>query len=194
VCRTAAADVQVSNAELGFSFTLPDGFESRPLEAEILDGQPNTVAAYMQTGTKGELGTFVFVQRIPGLFSQEAIPATVTTKDGRVLQMTKQPWKSFQIGVARVPETVKGIECVNLNAQIPLSPKAIQITFFSTADHEAELRTLIATVLPTLDGNTNWLTDKEREGKLAEEIGKITGYVIVGALVVYFVRKQLNAR
>jgi hypothetical protein len=84
------------------------------------------------------------------------------------------------VWAARAPEEVNGVPTVTLNAQVPLKPEAIQVGVVGPAAQEEELRGTLRSVLASLDGETNWLTRRERAERFGQAAAQLTGVVGVG--------------
>jgi hypothetical protein len=74
---------------------------------------------------------------------------------GRLFTM---PWQGFEVDGFEVPGLVGQTQTVTYNVQIPLKRAAIQIKPFGAADREAELKSLLTTILAGLKGESNWFT------------------------------------
>ena len=94
-------------------------------------------------------------------------------------------WKSFDVhvivGVARQRDETVLVQV----AQVPLKRQAIQLTIVGPEARRAELTALLQTLLASLDGESNWLTNSERVYKAGEAAG---GLVAVAVVVLLFWR------
>jgi hypothetical protein len=153
VTPAAALAVQVTHPTLGFSLTIPEGFEPSP---EVAASNPDFVYAFRKEGdAEGDdpVGTVIIVERMRGTIGRERLdPARV--KGRRVLAFK---WKGFEIDGVEVPESADGIDFVNYNVQVPLKPEAIQLRVAGQRGRARELRALADGLLVSLDGQTNWL-------------------------------------
>jgi len=70
-------------------------------------------------------------------------------------------------------------------AQVPLKGEAIQVGVAVPLGKEDLADALLSELLAGLDGSSNWLTDEEREDRLARNLGRLTAWAV--ALVVIFV-------
>ena len=73
---------------------------------------------------------------------------------------------------------------------MPLAKEAIQITLAGPAGDEARLVADLQTVLGSLEGKSNWLTDADRSERLGRVAGSVIGVALGVALVVYLLRRR----
>jgi hypothetical protein len=175
----------VSHPQLGFRLTVPDGFKPAP---ERIQGK--VLYAYQREAAAGQpVGTFLLVSRLGGVLGREKItPQQIAAANPRVTVIDDK-WKGFDVQVFRVPEEADGVQMLTFNAQVPLKPEAVQVTVIGEAAREAELRGVLRSALDGLDGETNWLTDKQRMDSLTDGMAQLIvtiGVVIfvVGSVVV----------
>ena len=166
--------VQVTNAELGYRFTPPAGFTPFP-EGQT---QKDIVGCWSEeTATSTHGAIILCVQRLHGVLPREAmrqgdLPATT--------QLVTFKWKGFAVQGLHTLASQNGERVFVLAAQVPLRREAVQVFFGGPVDQEARGRTLMASTLGTLEGETNWLTSTER----AERLGSIAGWWIGIAVAV----------
>ena len=96
-----------------------------------------------------------------------------------------------------VPEQVGEVKTITLNVQIPLKKCGIQIKLFSAADRESELRSILATVLNNLRGETNWTTGNVALRRLtaSDNYGAIllalaVGFILVGLIALLIISRK----
>jgi hypothetical protein len=163
---TARAEV-IRDEALGFTLTVPEGFVDYPPGRE----QQGTPYAYV----KGQPGTTDFtiigVKPMGGTIGREPLPASeLPQADGIKFDLRREKWKSFDIEVlVGVAQQEPGIAV--LVAQVPLKRQAIQLAVTSPLARQAELLPLLRSLLASLDGPSNWLTDRERSLRAGKAIG-----------------------
>lgn len=156
VCSHAAATVgfaeQIHDAGLGFSLTIPDQFQR---DAQLVAANPDFVHGFRRPGTSG-VDTMVIVERMRGTIGRERLDPSKAPPGfkGRVLTVY---WQGFELDALEVPEQVDGTSVVNYNVQVPLKPEAIQIRVVGAPDDAPQMRALLAGILGSLNGESNWL-------------------------------------
>ncbi|HTU88848.1 MAG TPA: hypothetical protein VMF69_02015 [Gemmataceae bacterium] len=178
----------VSNRQLGFRLTVPDGFVEDP---EMVQGK--VVCAFQRAPTANQkMATFIVVTRLGGVLGREKLDPKEFAPLFPHVTIVTEKWREFDIEVFRVPEA---FDLVTFNAQVPLKPEAVQIGVTGEAARENELRGELRYVLGSLEGSTNWLNTNQRVSKLVEAIavlaGPFGGLLVVIALVV---RRVLRKR
>lgn len=174
---------QVKNAELGYTLTLPEGFQDYPPALS----QKDVVAAWTETTPVSEHGGIIlFVQRLHGVLPRERLrqeDAPATT------QVVTFNWKGFPIDGLSTRTSKDGIPVFVLASQIPLRGEAVQLVVSGPGDQEARGHEIMTSMLTTLQGETNWLTSEQRAGRL----GTAAGWWIaigVGLILVLWWRKR----
>jgi hypothetical protein len=181
--RRAAAGPTVDAAKLGFTFTLPDGFENPDANA---GGAPAGMA--FKRGQPG-VGSFAVLEIVPmaGTIGPEKLNrkgveesarsalrvgnATATDFDYRTMR-----WKTFDLELV-VAHVEKGnLRLVTLTTQVPLARRAVQVNLLGLAADEARLLGEFQSILGSLDGQSSWLSDAER----SERLGRLVGFLVVG--------------
>jgi len=76
--------------------------------------------------------------------------------------------------------TVDGKKVISRSVQIPLKPEAIQLVVMGTEDQQALAVQVSETILRSVDGKSNWLSDEER----SESLGQIVGLGVGGAIAI----------
>ncbi|HEX7941468.1 MAG TPA: hypothetical protein VF488_06660 [Gemmatimonadaceae bacterium] len=194
----AAAPVgTIRDAEHGFSFTVPDGFTDYP------QGRgPDTTYVFARGNADEPSFTQLKIQQMHGVLGRESLDrekAERGWRDGlraKGIELTdfdlrKLIWKSFDVEV--FVSHVAGIDKkLILVTQVPLKPEAIQIALAGPSSDEARLTAELQAVLASLDGPTNWKTNKERIQALAEAIGLVVG-LLVGIWWLRLRRKRTTA-
>jgi len=189
-CLLAAAPAvgqsQVTNAELGYRFTPPDGFTNFPEGRS----QKDVIDCWTEAAPTSSDGPIVLcVQRLHGKLPREAmrqedVPATA--------QIVTFKWKTFDISGIRTLASQAGKQVFVLVAQVPLTPEAVQLFAGGPADQEARGQEILASTLATLEGETNWLTAAERSERLGRVVGLAIG-IALAAIAVGIWRKRRRA-
>jgi hypothetical protein len=184
------ASETVANQALGFRLSVPDGFVQDPTKV-----QGDIVVAFMRPAGPGDkANSAVMVSRMRGVIGRDKIdPKMLATKAPKVTVVTEK-WKDFEIEVTRVPEEFGAVKVVTFNAQVPLKPEAIQISVVGETARENELRSVLRTVLATLDGQTTWLTTDERINRGATGIAKMAITIAVLLFLGGLVWRALRGR
>ena len=177
---------QATNAELGYRFTLPEGFSPFP-EGQT---QKDVVGCWSEdTPTSARGAIILCVQRLHGVLPREAmrredLPAAT--------QLVDFKWKGFDVQGLHTSASQNGEPVFVLVAQVPLRREAVQVFFGGPADQEARGKTLMEATLATLEGETNWLMSSER----AERLGNAAGWwigIAVAVVAVLVWRKRRRA-
>jgi hypothetical protein len=143
--------LRVQDAELGYSFDLPAGFQAlsdaqRPKEFR---------AAYIKRASDGT-SSIVLVKALGGLISPFKRMTAQSLPPEKHLTLAPFTWRGMAVDGVRLPEkTVQG-EFITFNVQIPIQKQAIQIGFGGAASQEAQSHALAEQVLATLDAPVNW--------------------------------------
>jgi hypothetical protein len=171
----AVGSSQVRNAELGYTLTLPAGFQEYPegrSQKAVVDCWTET------TPVSAHGGIILFVQRMHGVLPrermrQEDLPATT--------HLVTLKWKGFDIDGLSTRTSKDNVPVFVLASQVPLRREAVQLVVSGPADQEARAQEMMTAMLATLDGETNWLTPAERAARLGRIAG---GWIAIGLAVV----------
>lgn len=179
----------ITNPELGFRLSVPDGFVQAPGKVE-----GKVVVAFQRLPAANEkFPTFIVVSRLGGVIGREKIDPKEFAGPNSQVTIMDEKWKSFDIEVFGVPEQLNNLNVVTFNAQVPLKPEAIQIGVMGEAGKENELRKVLRSILANLDGETNWLTNRQRAKGITEGIMSITITIAVVVVVWRAVRKRKSS-
>lgn len=177
-CSTSLLGLDYASQELGFKARLPDRLDdlSKVMRIETL------VSIGKLNESKTGVDKLISIQDLGGAIGREDL----SKRAGKPVTATleKAPWKSFQVDVFRIVETVGTASLVTFNAQVPLKPHAIQLTVCGPAKDETELRKEMQTILASIEGPSNWLTSEERIARGASGLGRL---IVVGSLLVIVV-------
>lgn len=168
----------VSNQQLGFRLTVPDGFVQDPGRVK-----GNVVCAFQRQPAAGQkMSTFILVTRLGGVLGRKKIDSKEVATRKPQITITTEKWKEFEIEVFRVLERAGDLQLITFNAQVPLKPEAVQIAVIGEAAREIELQSTLRSVLGSLEGSTNWLNTDQRVSKFTEGITRLA--ITVGVLVI----------
>ena len=179
ILPTVALLLQVaSNAQLGYRFPVPQGFE--PFAAGR--SQPDVLDCWTDPA-----GLVLCVQRMHGALGQEHLRASDLPRGTRLSTMQ---WKGFDIDVIRTDTVESGSPVVIYAVQVPLRPEAIQLVLAGPSAQTGGADGILTAILGGLEGQTNWLTSSDR----ARRIGTIVGWIVGIAIGVLIVRMVLTRR
>jgi len=165
---------QVTNAELGYKLTLPEGFTDFPAGRS----QKDVVDCWTEATPLSANGAIVLcVQRMRGTLPREGMRQQDVPAPTEVVTFK---WKGFDINGLRTLTSQDGKRVFVLVAQVPLRREAVQLFAGGPADQAARGQAVMTATLATLEGETNWLSSTERAGRL----GTIAGWWIGIAVAV----------
>jgi hypothetical protein len=200
--NTATAADTISDASLGFSFFLPDGFVEIP--GGTRDQKLHRVFMRFQTEKSGM--AFLAVVSIGGTISPGKLDRKIVEQAARdsvrgsPIEMTKfeyRPvnWKGLDLEV--LVAHAKGDEQTFriLSAQVPLAKEAIVLSLGGPSEDETRLLAEFAMLLGSVEGKSNWLTVEEHSESGARLIGRIVGALVGPAVVIFLVlRRRYRAK
>lgn len=200
LARLAAAGTSIDASKLGFTFTLPDGFESpagagasAPAGMAFKRGQPGgeSFAILEIVPMGGTIGPGRLNRKIveeSARASLRAAGATATDFDYRTTR-----WKTFDLELV-VGHVSKGNQrLVTLTTQVPLARQAVHVNLLGPAADEARLLGELQSILGSLDGQSSWLSDAERSERLGRMVGFLVGGLIVVIAAVMVLRRRKRA-
>jgi len=171
--------VTVGDPGLGFRFEVPDNFS--PLPKDTLKG--DVVCAY---GTEERM--MFYVERLRGLLPRPIPDVPMTAYE--------EHWGDFALPVTSAPlkledpNTGDDIGCVALTVMVPLAPEAILIKVIGEPSREDEMRQVLRGALASLEGESNWLTDRERRDRITVPIM----WTLVAAIVLFVIWRSKRSR
>jgi hypothetical protein len=185
----------VAHPQLGLQLSAPDGFTQDPARV-----QGSVVYAFQRPPEDEQgVGVFIVVSRLGGVLSREKLdPKALASKMPQVMLATEK-WKDFDIEVFRVAEQAEEIQLLTFNAQVPLKPEAVQVAIIGEASRESELRSILRSVLDSLDGQTNWLNTEQlnteqRVGKIIEGLTRLAITAVVLVLLARVAWRAIRGR
>jgi len=141
---------RVQDSTIGFSFDLPEGYESFAASAK----PPGYSHAFVRQ-VPNQPNRFLLVKPLGGTSGRERLNPQMLPSGGS-LSLTSFDWRGLQVDGIRVPEKSGETAFITFNVQIPLRTQAIQLGIGGPAEQESELRALVEQTLSTLEGETNW--------------------------------------
>ena len=191
---------EVRDAARGFSFTVPDGYEAASAPGALYAYARGTVgegsfAMLTVSGLGGTLGADSKLNPaiVEAAAKESAAASGVSVSDFRY---AKTKWGEHELDEVFSRASGNGLEAVSLTVQVPLKREAIQLVMIGSAGDEAQLRGEFRAVLASLEGESSWLTEAERDRKLGEGVGRLVGFSlpVLGVAVWALVRLVLKRR
>lgn len=167
-----------ASTELGYRFTLPDGFVPLPAaraQADVVD-----------CWTEGSGGLLLCVQRLHGTLGREGMRQADLPGPAQLVHFK---WRGFDLDGVRTDTAESGNPIVIFAAQVPLRREAIQLIVSGPRDQAARVEAVLTATLTSLEGETNWLTPEQRSGRMGNIVG-----VAIGLGLVLIVARMLRAR
>jgi hypothetical protein len=190
VSGSARAEV-IRDEKLNFTLTLPDGFVDFPPGKE----EPGTVYSYLQ-GTPGtDDFAIVTIKPMGGTIGREALQHKDLPKiEGVKFDLRREKWKTFDIDVMVGTARQEGIGVYVAVAQVPLKKEAIQVVVAGPETRREVVLATLRTLLGSLDGPSNWLTDAERSTRLGKLAGGIVVALAFAGWLIWLSLKKPRAR
>jgi hypothetical protein len=175
------------NSDLGYRFTLPDGFvgfrEGRTLK-DIVDCWTE-VMPYSQNGA-----LVLCVQRMHGRLARGPMKPGEVPPAARLMSFK---WKGFDLNGFRADTAQGGMPVVILAVQVPLRGEAVQLILAGPRDQGQRAEAIMASTIASLEGETNWLTSTERAGRYGNIVGWVVG-IAVGVLLIRIWQARRRSR
>jgi len=162
-----------TNQQFGFTAALPDGFSDISSQTKV----KSLVAQGKFDSSKNGHVEIIVLQDLGAALDREDF--SKKTDQPNNVTAEKATWKSFNINVVRVVENADSVPFVTFNAQVPLKPHAIQLTVTGPAFDESKLRADMRTIVASIDGPTNWLTDEQSWHPGTNWIAVVVGLLIM---------------
>jgi hypothetical protein len=182
-----------------FSFSLPNGFQDFP------QGHGPKVLYSFARGTPGDASFAVLrIEGLGGTIGREELNLASVEKSARCsvagtgvqvngLQYRKTRWKTFELDLIVTRLVGAEQELLTLGTQVPLVKEAVEISILGPAKDEQRLVAELQSILGSLDGRTNWLTDAERSESLGRLAGMAVGIVGAGVALLLWRRRRGSA-
>ena len=176
-----------ANADLGYRFTLPDGFEPFPEGRS----QQDVVDCWTEIAAASPNGALVLcVQRMRATLTRDRLKPEDTPAS---MQLRTFKWKGFDLDGIRSDTTQGGTQVVILATQVPLRREAIQLILAGPRDQAERVGAIMASTLGSLEGETNWLSSEERAGRFGNIVGWVGG-IAVGVILIRMWRSRQASR
>ena len=180
---------RIKNREFGFSFVLPEGFrELRDEEMPAIGRGSEALHTFiLDDPIPGKAPLLLRIETMGGMIGRERINPEQVPEDmlppGAKVHRETRKWKEFEVDAfcTRIP--LKDTAMLSIAIQVPLKPCAIQVIGCAEDGRSQEANDHLASVLGSLEGPTNWLTQRQRVKSILTGIAKLVG----GALVLLFV-------
>jgi len=181
ISATARAEV-IRDDKLNFTLTLPEGFKDFP-EAKEAQG----LAYSFIQGTPGTQDfTIVGVKPMGGIIGREALQKKdLPHFDGVTFDLRREKWKSFDIDVMVGTARQEDLGVFVTVAQVPLKKEAIQVTVAGPEARKTQVLAMLRTLLASLDGPSNWLSDAERSMRLGKIAGGLLGALAIAGVTIW---------
>jgi hypothetical protein len=189
-----AGKVSVEDAVHHFSLTVPDDYKQQTPGPKILRqwqrGVPGD-AAYVQLQLVA-LGGTLGREPLNREKLEEAAGLTALAENAVIgdFQYEKIRWRDFYLEMVITHTKKNGVKVVTFGVQVPLSGEAVQLMGVALARDEAQLRSEFASIVESIEGQTNWLTDSERAKRLGPAIGAGVGMIVLLGLLFRFRRRR----
>ena len=158
----AAQPLVVENAEPYYRFELPLGFQTCPVSEGLAESRAKSGYVLKQDGKKP---VYVFVQHLGQTMPQNVVhdgkfPADIAQFHPSVF---REKWKGFDLFCVRYLAEDADKSTICLSVFVPLKAEAIRLDFQAPSDQEHDLDIAMKQIIPTLEGESNWLTAKPEE-------------------------------
>lgn len=150
VVRQAGAR-RIEVPETSASFDLPGGYVDIPAGTRL----PNAAKQGFIRPMTGEPSRMLLVAVLGGTLNRQHLRAE-DLPPGAGRSLGRFSWRGIEIDGVRLLEQSEAGPYVTWHVQIPLRPKALQLSFSGAAAQEAEIRKTADTVLASLDGPSTW--------------------------------------
>ena len=190
--------VRVDHPDGSFQLVTPPGYER-------IDPAGKQTYAFRQAVDRQKGGAKVLsLEVLDGLLGR-SIPENLrktaagmrsSLPDGAQIRTLKERWRGLEIDVFEARYALQGVEVVTYSVDLPLVPRALQIILAAPAAEDAGLRLDLRSVLSTVRGKTNWLTESQRWMALGSGIPTLLAWVLVAVYafghVIFFRNRPLR--
>ncbi len=188
VLSSAASAEVVHDDKLGVSFTVPAGFKDFPAAKAA-----STPYSYVHGDSGAPDYMIIAIEDMQGTIGRDHLTLADLPKDTAVAyELRHEMWKGYDIDVVVGHGSQGEGDITVLVAQVPLTPSAIRVKIMGATDHVVHLNPLMTSLLASIDGKRNWLTDSVRSMRLGFLVGVPSGPVI-GVCLAIWLRKRRKA-
>ena len=152
--------IPITHSDPKFRMTVPAGYKPaaiKPPDANYafqrLDGQVLAITVSILDG------------RIdPEELKESDVSAAALKRlpPGAQLRLSRESWGDHQLQIIETSFTMQGVEAFSLVAQVPILPRAVQISIGGQKSSEKQARDDLKAVLRSFRGTTHWLTPNQR--------------------------------
>ena len=138
----------INDVSRKFTFNIPDTF----VETSEFSKKPETLYAFKQNSPP----VFIVISEVPGAIGQDnaGLAEAAAKRDGKPFVL---PWKTFELIGLELSSEQSGMNVAAFFAQVPLLPRAIQVSVLGPPTEQEQLKSLLKQVVRSVDGETNWL-------------------------------------
>jgi hypothetical protein len=102
-------------------------------------------------------------------------------------------WQGLELDLLVTQAKREGRGILTLSTQVPLAKEAVQINMAGSAEDGTRLLADLQTVLGSLQGKSNWLTDEQRSEQLGRMIGTIAS-ALGGAILILVLMRRVRRK
>jgi hypothetical protein len=142
----------LQDTQLNLTLDIPAGFAEFPAAKEMQRAEHVFVKG---DTTDRELDLILSVSAMPAALAKGRRPPAVAGTRTNVNLRTFN-WRGIEVDGLVVSEVLLGVPFTTLNIQLPILPRAVQISVAGPTARQAELEQITAALLPSIDGPSNW--------------------------------------
>lgn len=164
-----------SNAELGFTMTLPAGFMR---EGEDLLASARTVACFIAPSVEGQRGWIkLCVERRGGALPRSARQMTFA-------------WKGQDLPGATFRSELSGEAIVAFATIVPLRKEPVWLVAMAPIADQGHAQSALVATLATLQGESAQQSSKERAGRAGEKFGFVVSIIFAVAAGMWIMQRR----
>jgi hypothetical protein len=192
----AAAATTISDARRELSFTLPDGYVESPGGTR----EPKLGLAFARGEMEKPGYAILQVVSLGGTIGRGKLDPTAVEKAARdsvrgsgvelgKFEYRRTKWQGLEVDLLVAHAKRDGHDIVTVSTQVPLAKEAIQLNLAGSADEQARLFADLQSVLGSLKGKSNWLTDEQRSEQIGRSVGTVASAVGGAILILVLLRR-----
>ncbi len=194
-CLTASGSTFRQFPEHNISVVIPDGF------TEVQAAQvPAGYLAMYANGDPAVEGpkTVIGFELMRGTIGRDPLTTAHLPQSHRDAGFTvgKIKWRGYLVDTINGVVDQEGGAVVSIAAQVPLAPKALQISFAGPVAEKAEINKVAASVVGSVMGVSNWDGPVMRKMSIQERTASfvkgLLGLVFICGLAIYIYRKKFK--
>lgn len=151
----------INNPDPKFRMTLPSGYAQVP--------PPSGVHYSYRRLLEGSTGIGVNVVVLNGRIDPERLKeaevragALKQLPSGAQVRLGTSVWSEHELDVIESEFTMQGVDLLTLIVQVPILPRAVQVSIAAPKSSEAQARQDLKALLRSFRGTTHWLTPRQR--------------------------------